>query len=140
MTTSKKTNVADSTDLKKRDRPSNRAFDSIRTASHLSADAFGGVAEAVASGFRAFREELDSDSGRQRRLSSALLLAMFAGQAGFFDELANTARRMFDATKEIDDDTPALEREEPSVDYPRLARLVAEELRKQGATVEGTVP
>lgn len=117
---------------------------SINLASTLSrattatVDLIGGLADAVAQGFRTYGEKIDADSISRFSLDNGMVDAALDSWSTFFDTLSVTMRR-------VRDDLPApVEslrnsfsdaelRNNTQIDYRLLARLVAEELREQGS-------
>lgn len=125
----KKSNIADQDDLKKTSRRGSAA-ESLRVASQVSADAFGGLAEAVASAFRGFRQELEKGHASAGELSNTFLEAVLAGQASFYSEVAATANRLFETVKTRNAAIRKDVFDMPPIDYELLAVLVAKEMRK----------
>src|SRR2546427_64372 len=66
---------------------------SLLRASLVTADLFGGVAEAVGQGFRSFRSELTADNITKVDVSNGWLAGMVAANVRFFEEMAKNARR-----------------------------------------------
>jgi len=113
---------------------------SLLQASLVTADLFGGVAEAVGQGLRSFRSELTAENIARVDFSNGWLAGMVAANVRFFEEMAKNARRFQEDLlhAQVDGGT---QRED--IDYERLARLVAVEIqRMQGATprAEGQPP
>lgn len=97
---------------------------------------YRGVAEAIAEGLRSFNEVLDSEDSA-KDLPTALVDGMTEANARFYEEMASTTRRAAEHLK--------TERQEAStviigLDYEKLARLVAAELRKPSATPGPSAP
>ena len=100
--------------------------DSKRSATRLSGaalDLCGGTAGAAAEALKAFQNEIKSGQVDRARAVEALLFATMAGNAKFFEELANTSRTLCENLRQ-----PA-ETEKLKIDYEKLAKLVAAELK-----------
>ena len=104
-----------------------RGDDPIRRTVLATSELYKGLAEAIADGLRAFNVELDP-RGSSKDLPDAVLDGLAEGNARFFEGIAATSRRAFQQfTRE---DAPIVE-----IDYERLARLIANELRRNEPTV-----
>ena len=113
---------------------------SLLRASLVTADLFGGVAEAVGQGFRSFRNELTADNIAKVDFSNGWLAGMVAANVRFFEEMAKNARRFQEDLLRAQEEGST---EKEDIDYERLARMVAVELqRMQGGTprAEGQPP
>jgi|HubBroStandDraft_6_1064221.scaffolds.fasta_scaffold2192537_1 hypothetical protein len=120
--------TADLSDLRK---PKRRALgrESIRRTSQMTADSLGGFAEATSQAFRSFSEQLSKAEASSKGLSSGILEGYLAGNAAFFQQLAKTASQALSSVQEWDACVD-MARAAEQIDYERLAKLVAEELRR----------
>jgi len=85
---------------------------------------YGGLAKANAEAFRAFNDELENGDD----LTCDIIDGLAEGNARFYENMAATSRSVVDEFRE---DEEALARTlSEGIDYNRLARLVALELRK----------
>jgi hypothetical protein len=97
---------------------------------------YRGVAEAIAAGLRSFNEVLDTEES-SKDLPTAFVDGVAEANARFHEEMASTTRRAVERLK--------TERQEPStvvvgLDYEKLARMVAAELRKSGTPPGSSAP
>ena len=92
-----------------------------------------GIAEAVAEALRSFNAELDTKRGADEDLTGALFDGVAEGHAKFHEAMADTSRETAKHLRvDREDRTMNLAEE---IDYERLARLVAAELKKSGTGV-----
>lgn len=110
--------------------------DPVRRTLLATGEFYRGLAEAIAEGLRSFNDVLDSKES-SRDLPTAFVDGVAEANARFYEEMASTTRRAFDRLK--------TERQETStvvvgLDYEKLARLVAAELRKSGSASEPSPP
>jgi hypothetical protein len=92
------------------------------------ADFFGGVAQSAATAFRAFRDELTVDNITDVSASNGYLKGLAAGNAQFFDGLAKTSDQVY---ADLATERHTAQDLSTSLDYERLAKLVAAEMKKQ---------
>lgn len=93
----------------------------------------GGLSNASAESMKTLSTSLTPESVADEGLGNRILVGLRDGNARFFEELSNTSRRVFDALRapraedgaEPDADTVA-----QRLDYERLAKLVATEMKK----------
>jgi hypothetical protein len=95
----------------------------------MAAAAGNGVAEAGIHAVRAFGHEREAARVTGKGWVSVIPEGLLSSNAAFFQHLADTCRQMYDAVREWDES--GVPRREAPLDYERLARLVAAELRKQ---------
>jgi len=107
------------------------ATDSLRFNLQIAADTWGGTAEAVARGFRAFRNEMNEASSTRRGLFNGIVDGFFSGNASFLEHMARTSREVANAVKSSE--SSRIENTEESLDYDRLADLVAKRLVKRNS-------
>jgi hypothetical protein len=103
-----------------------RGDDPIRRTVLATSELYRGLAEAIAEGLRAFNVELDP-RGSSKDLPTAVIDGVAEGNARFFEEMAASSRR---AVQQFKRETVVVE-----IDYARLARLVADELKRSDPTV-----
>lgn len=112
-----------------------------------------GIARAVSRGLRAYERELSPGNTGRLDTGNGMVEGFLSGVSRFYEELSNTSRDMLDDMRENrrsrrrrsrrdrdrdrdrDDD-----RQRVDIDYERLAKLVAEELRKSAVTTTITAP
>lgn len=94
----------------------------------------GGLSNASAESMKMLSTSLTPESVADEGLGNRILVGLRDGNARFFEELSNTSRRVFDALRapradgggeSVDADSVA-----QRLDYERLARLVATEMKK----------
>lgn len=112
-----KTTTEPQVDLKK---PGTEA--SLRSARMASVEFATGVADAVALGWRSFRDELASSN---QWLDTSLLSGSVQAAATFLEGVASATRKSYQQFESRTRQAAA-----PEIDYDRLAKLVAAELRK----------
>jgi len=99
---------------------------SIVAASEL----LGGVSTATAEAFRSLNDALTPDAVTKAGLSACVYSGIREGNVRFLEELSHTSRRVFDALRPPDPNEPAPPHHETErIDYKRLAKLVAAEMR-----------
>ena len=104
-----------------------RGDDPIRRTVLATSEIYQGLAEAIAEGLRAFNMELNPrDSSKD--LPTAIIDGVAEGNARFFEEMAAGSRR---AAQQFRRQTAVV----VEIDYAKLARLVADELRRSDPTV-----
>jgi hypothetical protein len=122
--------VTDQEDVRtSRPRRRGSVFEALRFSARVTADAGSGGAEAVVQAVRAFRHERDEAHVTGKGWASMISEGILISNAAFFQQIANTFRRMYESVRDWDE-SGVPRREEP-IDYERLARLVAAELSKQ---------
>jgi len=97
--------------------------------SEAAADVFGGIAEAHAEAFRRFREEITPENVTRVGLSNGILEGATTGNVRFFEEIAKASKRFSENLRTYNQN--AEKRMEEPIDYERLAKLVADEMRKE---------
>lgn len=94
----------------------------------------GGLSNASAESMRTLSISLTPESVAEEGLGNRILVGLRDGNARFFEELSNTSRRVFDALRaprpEGAMEPPDADSVAQRLDYERLARLVATEMRK----------
>jgi hypothetical protein len=122
--------MTDQEDLRtSRPRRRGSVLEAPRFSARVTADAGGGFAEAVVQAVRAFGHERDEAHVTGKGWASMIPEGMLISNAAFFQQLANTFRRMYESLQEWDE--RGVPRREEPINYERLARLVAAELSKQ---------
>ncbi|HYW24803.1 MAG TPA: hypothetical protein VE953_11615 [Terriglobales bacterium] len=92
----------------------------------------GGIANATADAFQSLNLALTPDSVTKSGLTTCVYVGIREGNVRFLEDLSRTSRRVFDAFRppEADDPAPAAPEEiTQPLDYERLAKLVASEMR-----------
>ena len=92
----------------------------------------GGIANATADAFQSLNLALTPDSVTRSGLTTCVYVGIREGNVRFLEDLSRTSRRVFDAFRppEPDDPAPAAPEEiTQPLDYQRLAKLVASEMR-----------
>ena len=98
----------------------------LRQAVRSLGELLGGVAEASAEGFRGFNAKLASGASTSATMAEDVIDGLAEGNARFLEGVAKASRQAYDHMK-----TPGEQRRAPeAIDYERLARLVAVELKK----------
>jgi hypothetical protein len=104
----------------------------------------GGIANATADAFQALNLALTPEAVTRAGLTASMYVGFREGNVRFLEDLSQTSRRVFDAFRPPDPNDPApppparLEAA-PPIDYERLAKLVASEMREQKVAVGGPV-
>jgi hypothetical protein len=101
------------------------ALGALRQAVRGLGELLGGVAEASAEGFRGFNAKLASGA-TSATMTEDVIDGLAEGNARFLEGVAKASREAYDRMKAPGERRPAPE----AIDYERLARLVAIELRK----------
>ena len=91
---------------------------------------YRGVAEAIAAGLRSFNEVLDTEESAQD-FPTAFVDGIAEANARFHEEMASTTRRAVEHLKTEREDTSTII---IGLDYEKLARMVAAEMRKSAAS------
>jgi hypothetical protein len=101
---------------------------------------FAGISNASAEAFRSLNLALTPEGVAAAGFRASVLTGLRDGNARFFQELSHTSQRVFDALQapkaaELEEvpDTNSLARR---IDYERLARLVAVEMKEKPAHAE----
>lgn len=98
---------------------------------------YRGLAEAVADSFSVFNREMDAERVAADGLTCSFIEGLAQGNAQFYETMSKASQRVFDHLRPRTD-----EREQPvavDIDYERLARLVAAELRKDEPPAKVTI-
>lgn len=103
-------------------------WDPFRRSILATTEFYRGLAEAVANSFTALNDELNSDRVNTEGLTCTLVEGLAEGNARFYETMAKSSRRVFDHLRP--DRTVVVATE---IDYDRLARMIAAELRKDAA-------
>lgn len=94
----------------------------------------GGLSNASAESLHTLSNALTPDSVAAEGLGNRILVGLRDGNSRFFEELSNTSRRVFDALRaprpEGGTEAPDADSVAQRLDYERLARLVAAEMKK----------
>jgi hypothetical protein len=100
-----------------------------------AAELLGGVANATAGAFRSLNLALSPDAVTRSGLPASVYTGIRDGNVRFLEELSRTSRRVFDAVRPPgpDEPPPPSDPAGMSIDYERLAELVASEMRKREA-------
>jgi hypothetical protein len=102
------------------------ALGALRQAVRGLGELLGGVAEASADGFRGFNAKLASGANTSATIAEDVIDGLAEGNARFLEGVAKASRQAYDHLKAQGERRPAPE----AIDYERLARLVAAELKK----------
>lgn len=98
----------------------------------------GGLSNASAESMRTLSIALTPESVADEGLGNRILVGLRDGNARFFEELSTTSRRVFDALRapRAEDGRDVLDADSVAqrLDYERLARLVAAEMKKPGVS------
>lgn len=94
----------------------------------------GGLSNASAESMKTLSISLTPESVAEEGLGNRILVGLRDGNSRFFEELSNTSRRVFDALRapraEGDSDSLDADSVAQRLDYERLARLVATEMKR----------
>ena len=98
-----------------------------------AAELLGGVSTASAEAFRSLNASLTPEAVTSAGLPSCLYAGFREGNVRFLEELAKTSRRVCDAMRPPGpgEPRPLLGPESERIDYERLAKLVAAEMRER---------
>jgi hypothetical protein len=113
----------------RRPRRRGSVLEALLFSARMTAAAGSGVAEAGIHAVRAFGRERAAARVTGKGWASMIPEGLLISNAAFFQHLADTCRQMYDSVRKWDE-SGVPPREAP-LDYERLARLVAAELRKQ---------
>jgi hypothetical protein len=96
------------------------------------AQLMGGVANATADAFQSLNESMDAETVTKYGLGASVYMGIREGNVRFLEELSRTSRRVFDALRppSPDEPQPAVSNGGQPIDYDRLAKLVAGEMRE----------
>ena len=98
----------------------------IRAASDAAATFLSRGADSVSKALQSFQKELEPQNVSRVGFTNAWISGVMEGYASLFEEMAAVTRRLLDETRKAPEaDLRA------TIDYERLARMVANELRKQ---------
>jgi hypothetical protein len=103
--------------------------ESVRFTAQAAATFWGGLAESVAQAFDTLRRELEPENVADVGISDGLVEGVLAGNARFFEGMAETSRELLDETRDWRPQEPS--RTHVVIDYEHLAKLVADELQKR---------
>lgn len=117
---------AASEDLKKKRVPS--GVESVNSVSNTSATFVGRSAGSRAKAQQVFRTRLEQESKPRVGFTHAWMTSVLEAYADFFAQMAETSRQLFEESRKAS--KPGIDAG-VAIDYERLARLVANELRKQ---------
>jgi len=104
------------------------------------AQLLGGVANATADAFQSLNESLTAEAVTKYGLGHSVYMGVREGNVRFLEELSRTSRRVFDALRPPgpDEPQPAVPNGgQQHIDYERLAKLVAGEMRAREAAASG---
>lgn len=107
------------------------SLDPLRGTILATGEFYLGLAEAMAEAFRSFNVELRADGVAKNGLTCGFIEGLAQGNVRFFEAMAKSSRRTFDAMRPKDSKTNDIAQE---IDYERLAKLVAIELRRLDTT------
>ena len=99
-----------------------------------AAELLGGIANATADAFQSLNMALTPEAVTKSGLSASVYVGIREGNVRFLEELSRTSRRVFDALYPPAPGEPAPPGPESErIDYERLAKLVASEMREPEA-------
>jgi hypothetical protein len=132
-------NQADERSLKKTHARDQGERDDLTTQSvKLTADFFGDLATAAANGWRSFREQVTSDNIRRIGPDNGIIAGSVAATTHFFEHAARSTRETFVRLEQLQSPKrAATDQAVSTIDYERLAKLVAAELGKTLPTPSG---
>jgi hypothetical protein len=113
----------------RRPRRRGSVVEALLFSARMAATAGSGVAEAGIHAVRAFGHERDAARVTGKGWASVIPEGLLISNAAFFQHLADTCRQLYASVREWDES--GVSRREALIDYERLARLVAAELRQQ---------
>ena len=101
-----------------------------------TAEILGGVSNASAEAFRSLGSSLSAETVAGAGLRGSLLEGLRTGSARFFEELSHASERVFDSLRGPNArrepvQVPDAESLAQRIDYERLARLVAAEMKQK---------
>jgi len=101
------------------------------------AQLMGGVANATAEAFQSLNQSMTAEGVTKYGLGASVYMGVREGNVRFLEELSRTSRHVFDALRPPGPDEPepasVPNGGQPPVDYERLAKLVAAEMREPKA-------
>jgi len=130
----------------KKDRPPVRPMrlpvGPIRRTLFATSELMRGFSLASADGWRAFSNAVDPEISNDEDLARDVTDAVFDANRRYFDDVGTTSRRFFDA---ILDEGSRMSAASTEIDYEKLAKMVAAEMRKapeaeQSPTAAGSAP
>ncbi len=126
----------------KKDRPPVRSgrvpVGAVRRTLFAGAELMRGFSLASADGWRAFGNAVDPEVSRDGDFARDASNAMFDANKRFVDDVTDSSRQFFDRV--MDEGARISPTEAEGIDYERLARMVAEELRRQPGTSDAGAP
>ena len=102
------------------------AAEPVRALSDAAATLISGGADSMLKSLQAFRKQLAPENVSQVGFTNAWIAGVLEGYASLFEEMASVSRQLLEETRSVAEATPRA-----TIDYERLARMVANELRKQ---------
>ncbi len=118
----------------KKDRPPVRPMrlpvGPIRRTLFATSELMRGFSLASADGWRAFSNAVDPEISNDEDLARDVTDAVFDANRRYFDDVGTTSRRFFDA---ILDEGARMSAASTEIDYDKLAKMVAAEMRKPAA-------
>jgi hypothetical protein len=114
-----------SEDLKKPGVPSRPR--PLRAVSKAAATLVSGSTGSLAKALQVFSEDLEKENVSRVGFTNAWITGVLEAYASFFEQMAKTSRRLFEEVRDTADTGAG---GGGAIDYERLARLVAGELRK----------
>jgi predicted lipid-binding transport protein (Tim44 family) len=100
------------------------------------AELLGGVANATADAFQSLNQSMTTELVTKYGLGASVYMGVREGNVRFLEDLSRTSRRVFDALRPPDPnepEPPAAANGGQALDYERLAKLVAAEMREPEA-------
>jgi hypothetical protein len=109
-------------------------WEPVRRTMLATGEFYRGLAEATAESFRAFNDELHPDNVEETGLTCSFIEGLAQGNAEFYETLSKSSERVFDQLRPEEEEVRTVPVE---IDYDRLAKLIAAELRKDKAAKKG---
>jgi hypothetical protein len=119
----------------KKDRPPVRSarvpVGAVRRTLFATSELMRGLSLASADGWRAFSNAVDPEVTHDEDFVRDVTDAAFDANKRFVDDIGTTSRRFID--RMFDEGARMSVTDAPPIDYERLAKMVAEEMRRQAA-------
>jgi hypothetical protein len=133
MTDHAKKHDASSDDLKKRVRDGESPVKTTRRGTERSTAILSDISDAISVGLRAYSKTLNDENSRRRSLNQSMWEATLEGLSQFYQRMSESAAETLKQTRR-DDEEYRMAVSAESIDYERLAKLVAAELANRSVT------